>query len=721
MFNGQGQWGPVGSQGSPNLQQQQQQRSQQAQQQAQQLAQQQGISQGQQNPQHSGKAPQAGGSTRSSLTPQQIIQGLMRLDPQQRNTIIQKNPQMQLFLQQYEQHRKLALQQAQRNNEGRQNAGNQSSQQYNSFANPIQRRGRPSQQAQLAEQAHIQMNSRRMMAQTAQDSHASMVQNIVTHGSSLGAVSRGGSAGVDAAVATPDVSSVPGTASSVAPAASGMGSSAAPQLPPALPLKDVHHWSRLLSQHNRNVPSSLKIYEEILERDSQFENRLRQEQKKPFDADMAQRMVRDLKFYQQIRDSRLKAINLRPELNKVTNRLWGEGYAGYGNGFTNSRTEIILPDHRKKGSVAKDIYISPEKITEQAITTEELVPIRLEFDQDRDGFQLSDTFLWNLNEKCISLESFATTLMADYQFPVERASQFKEKIVSSIKEQLDEYHPMIYKEQESSKFSDLRFPISLDITIANNQLVDRFDWDIMNPDNDPEEFAEVLCAEMSLPGEFVTAVAHSIREQCQTYIRSLFLIGYRFDGSAVTGDELKEFVKPSLDAHNIVRPRYLLSDYTTSLQELSYDNVEKLKKERERESRRKKRGQMRIGRRGGLVLPDLHDLPKTFRTPVPNSVLPGGVDLGHPTDSYLEYPISIEIPQRQLKALDEYKKEQARLKEQERLEQLELHKRREMERVQGQQLIQRARVKMRLPEGLQSKVTYRNEYEKAFVVKIRFV
>ncbi|GMF05960.1 unnamed protein product, partial [Ambrosiozyma monospora] len=227
--------------------------------------------------------------------------------------------------------------------------------------------------------------------------------------------------------------------------------------------------------------------------------------------------------------------------------------------------------------------------------------------------------MWNLNETTITLEQFVIQLMEDYKFDPHHYNNCLEKILHSIKEQLNDYHPMVYNKQNinpNAKMTDIRFSINLDITIGNNQLLDRFDWDVTNPENSPEEFARVLCSEMSLPGEFLSAISHSIREQCQIFIKSLHLIGYQFDGSIITGgDELKEFIRPQLDSHALIRPRYLLSEYTPALQEISIDTMEKLMKERERESRRKKRGQTRVGRRGGVILPDLHDMPKTLRTP----------------------------------------------------------------------------------------------------------
>lgn len=46
-------------------------------------------------------------------------------------------------------------------------------------------------------------------------------------------------------------------------------------------------------------------------------------------------------------------------------------------------------------------------------------------------------------------------------------------------------------------------PLQLDITLDSIQLVDQFEWDISDPNNSPEAFAEAFAAELGLTGEFV--------------------------------------------------------------------------------------------------------------------------------------------------------------------------------------------------------------------------
>ncbi|KAK7681212.1 hypothetical protein QCA50_015598 [Cerrena zonata] len=184
-----------------------------------------------------------------------------------------------------------------------------------------------------------------------------------------------------------------------------------------------------------------------------------------------------------------------------------------------------------------------------------------------------------------------------------------------------------------------------------------------------------MCDEMNLPGEFTTAIAHSIREQSQLFHRALFLIGYSFDGSLIHEDEIRSRLLPSLrllsqdqqsgkvvdDFVSTLRNPSNVPDFTPSLVKLTQLEVERLEKDIERDSRRKRRhttndydnlnsagsglsnnssggGRGTTSRRAALhtgrgvkvSLPDLSDVPKTFRTPAPSSILPGAIDLGVP-------------------------------------------------------------------------------------------
>ena len=56
-------------------------------------------------------------------------------------------------------------------------------------------------------------------------------------------------------------------------------------------------------------------------------------------------------------------------------------------------------------------------------------------------------------------------------------------------------------------------------------VVDQFEWDMSDPQNNPEEFSKRLCAELGLGGEFTTAIAYSIRGQLAWHQRT-YAFGY---------------------------------------------------------------------------------------------------------------------------------------------------------------------------------------------------
>ncbi|ORY02912.1 SNF5-domain-containing protein, partial [Basidiobolus meristosporus CBS 931.73] len=213
-----------------------------------------------------------------------------------------------------------------------------------------------------------------------------------------------------------------------------------------------------------------------------------------------------------------------------------------------------------------------------------LVPIRLEV--DGEGQKLRDTFTWNVNDTTISYEHFAEVLCEDFHLS---PSTFVPSIVSSIKEQVEDF--LIHNRKPTAESdepfegidSELRIQIKIDITVGNVSLLDQFEWDINCPNNDPEQFAEVLANELGLGGEFKTAIAHSIREQIYIYMKSLLLLGYSFDGSPIYDGELASSFLPNVI--EAIRDEESVDQYTPMLVELTDAEVEKLERDRERETR----------------------------------------------------------------------------------------------------------------------------------------
>lgn len=68
--------------------------------------------------------------------------------------------------------------------------------------------------------------------------------------------------------------------------------------------------------------------------------------------------------------------------------------------------------------------------------------------------------------------------------------------------------------------------IKLDIRIGDIVINDQFEWDINNPTNSVDSFAQLLCADLGLDSEFILPIAHSIREQILDHQKVKILIKF---------------------------------------------------------------------------------------------------------------------------------------------------------------------------------------------------
>ncbi|KAF5096443.1 hypothetical protein D0Z00_002775 [Geotrichum galactomycetum] len=307
--------------------------------------------------------------------------------------------------------------------------------------------------------------------------------------------------------------------------------------------------------------------------------------------------------------------------------IFDGGYSGYGNSWTGGQFRVAYPRERKRNKrISRELNFSTTQTEEIADTPEMLVPIRLDLDLDK--YRLHDTFTWNTNEKTVTVAQFAENLVEDFHFPLSVSTN----VATAINEQLTDFHPHTFCDITGPKYAattnfrdeDMRILIKLDITVGQHNLIDKFEWDINCPENSPEEFAEVLCQELNLSGEFCTAIAHAIREQQQLFTKSLLLVGHQFDGSPIADEDIRREFCPSVTT-DFLRAKSHVKEFQPVLFQIDDNELDRQDKDRDRESRRKRR-QGRAGRRGGPALPDFHELIRTFRTPVYSSMLPGAVD-----------------------------------------------------------------------------------------------
>lgn len=207
--------------------------------------------------------------------------------------------------------------------------------------------------------------------------------------------------------------------------------------------------------------------------------------------------------------------------------------------------------------------LDPASVHQISNVSETLVPIRL--DMEIEGHKLRDTVVWNKNEISITPEQFAEILCDDLDLP---AQAFVPAIAQSIRQQIEAFPTETILDQQT----DQRVLIKLNIHVGNISLVDQFEWDLSEKLNTPEQFALKLCSELGLGGEFVTAVAYSIRGQLSWHQKT-----YAFSEASLSALDFP------------FRPANEADQFSPFLETLTDAEMEKKIRDQDRNTRRMRR------------------------------------------------------------------------------------------------------------------------------------
>jgi len=179
-----------------------------------------------------------------------------------------------------------------------------------------------------------------------------------------------------------------------------------------------------------------------------------------------------------------------------------------------SNMRIPLNKPAEQTQTAMEIEKAPVRDVSK---TDELITIKI--DIESEGIRYKETICWNINEPYFTPESFAKLMAEENGLP----PVFEHEISTEIKKSIQNHR--LY----NGGPSEMIRVIELDIRVENICLKDRFEWDINDQNNIPEDFALNLCNELGLNNEFMTLIAHSIREQIIYHQRQLLDRGFGGD------------------------------------------------------------------------------------------------------------------------------------------------------------------------------------------------
>ncbi|QPG76755.1 hypothetical protein FOA43_004149 [Brettanomyces nanus] len=271
----------------------------------------------------------------------------------------------------------------------------------------------------------------------------------------------------------------------------------------------------------------------------------------------------------------------------------GNFYGGYFNSQQVNLSKFQgkpAPTNRQKTVFTEFALLTNLSVAEQN------VPLRIKV--DTNGVSVRDLLIWNINEKLITPELFASVMCEDLDLP----KSVENSLVSQIEDQLKGYRelmatpiPLLQQEKEFHVILDLS------INLGEQFYSDRIEWNLLDSLVTPEMFAENVVEDMGLSREFVNAIAFSIYDELMKIRRDLIENPQQIPQYA---DSLPfynhVYQPPDTDNFAMFRLqglRYELKkqgeEFSPRLENLTEWEIERRETEKERNMRRRKRETLR--------------------------------------------------------------------------------------------------------------------------------
>lgn len=218
--------------------------------------------------------------------------------------------------------------------------------------------------------------------------------------------------------------------------------------------------------------------------------------------------------------------------------------------------------------------------------TDSLVPVKLNLEYNAGLSKLIDFFMWNIDETVITPDQFASLLCLELELP----NLLHLEIVESINKQVEEY-TFVSSAQLPSGI-EYHVVIELSVNLDKRLYEDKFEWDLNQSDVTPEDFADIVTAELGLSLEFKPAISHSLHEMILRLKRELVEGSYNHElhkyqqlAGLIFERNVRIRTDSSIHNGNAV--------WEPFIEILSPWEIEKREIERERNTRRLKRENMR--------------------------------------------------------------------------------------------------------------------------------